>query len=75
MHINQCSFKYFETNMKSTSISNIVTEKALTMKYVGFVSLFGIILAVGLIVGPAYGQAQTETQTESIPLENRSTKR
>lgn len=45
-------------------------EKALTMKYVGFLSLLGITVAVGLIIAPVHGQAQTETQTESIPLEN-----
>jgi hypothetical protein len=63
-------FKNLESCMKSTSTRSILMEKALTIKYFGFVSLLGIIVSVGLIIGPVYGQAQTETQTESIPLEN-----
>jgi hypothetical protein len=62
-------FKNLESNVNSTSTRSIVTEKALTMKYVGFVSLLGIIVSVGLMIGPVYGQAQTETQTETIPIE------
>jgi len=69
MHINQCSLKNLESGMKSTSTRSILMEKALTIKYVGFVSLLGIIVSVGLMIGPVYGQAQTETQTETIPLE------
>jgi hypothetical protein len=37
---------------------------------IGFISLLGIIVSVGLIIAPVHGQAQTETQTESIDLEN-----
>jgi hypothetical protein len=40
------------------------------MTYVGFVFTLGIIASVSLIMTPAYGQAETETHTETIPLEN-----
>jgi hypothetical protein len=52
------------------SVRGTVKEKALLMKYVGVISLLGIILTIGLNIEQTNGAAETETQHLTIPIED-----